>query len=178
MQPESSCGRCVHNLLLLGPPGVEKSMLARRITTILPTMTLAEALDTTHIHRVAGRTGDRTALVIASPPSVQIDARCSGSHISPSRECLRAFTLMLPPVQPSPVCTSTHPLYATSLHTTTIQRNCSRRMDEGVKWNRSCTDAASAEHPRGGSAPSARHHLSDPAREQGMIAGREWGNTD
>ena len=70
MQPESSCGRCVHNLLLLGPPGVEKSMLARRITTILPTMTLAKALDTTRIHRVAGRTGDRTALVIASPPSV------------------------------------------------------------------------------------------------------------
>jgi magnesium chelatase family protein len=45
-------------------------MLARRITTILPTMTLAKALDTTRIHRVAGRTGDRTALVIASPPSV------------------------------------------------------------------------------------------------------------
>jgi predicted ATPase with chaperone activity len=45
-------------------------MLARRITTILPTMTLAKALDTRRIHRVAGRTGDRTALVFASPPSV------------------------------------------------------------------------------------------------------------
>ena len=38
-------------------------MLARRLTTILPAMTLAEALETTRIHRVAGLTGDRTALV-------------------------------------------------------------------------------------------------------------------
>jgi magnesium chelatase family protein len=40
-------------------------MLARRLTTILPAMTLAEALETTRIHRVAGLTGDRTALVTA-----------------------------------------------------------------------------------------------------------------
>jgi predicted ATPase with chaperone activity len=38
-------------------------MLARRRTTILPDMTLAEAIDTTRIHRVAGRTGDSTAMV-------------------------------------------------------------------------------------------------------------------
>ena len=38
-------------------------MLARRLTTILPAMTLAEALETTRIHRVAGLTGARTALV-------------------------------------------------------------------------------------------------------------------
>jgi magnesium chelatase family protein len=38
-------------------------MLARRLTTILPAMMLAEAIDTTRIHRVAGLTGDRTALV-------------------------------------------------------------------------------------------------------------------
>jgi predicted ATPase with chaperone activity len=36
-------------------------MLARRLTTILPAMTLAEAIETTRIHRVAGRTGARTA---------------------------------------------------------------------------------------------------------------------
>jgi predicted ATPase with chaperone activity len=36
-------------------------MLARRLTTILPTMTLAEAIETTRIHRVAGLTGARTA---------------------------------------------------------------------------------------------------------------------
>jgi Magnesium chelatase, subunit ChlI len=42
-------------------------MLARRLTTILPAMRLAEALETTRIHRVAGRTGDRTALVTTRP---------------------------------------------------------------------------------------------------------------
>jgi Magnesium chelatase, subunit ChlI len=52
---------------MLGPPGAGKSMLARRLTTILPDMTLAEALETTRIHRVAGLTGDRTALVTTRP---------------------------------------------------------------------------------------------------------------
>ena len=42
---------------MLGPPGAGESMLARRLTTILPAMTLAEALETTSIHRVAGLTG-------------------------------------------------------------------------------------------------------------------------
>ena len=42
-------------------------MLARRLTTILPAMTLAEALETTRIHRVAGLTGARTTLVTARP---------------------------------------------------------------------------------------------------------------
>jgi magnesium chelatase family protein len=43
------------------------SMLARRLTTILPAMTLAEAIETTRIHRVAGLTGDRTAFVTTRP---------------------------------------------------------------------------------------------------------------
>jgi magnesium chelatase family protein len=42
-------------------------MLARRLTTILPAMTLAEAIETTCIHRVAGLTGARTALVTTRP---------------------------------------------------------------------------------------------------------------
>ena len=42
-------------------------MLARRLTTILPAMTLTEAIDTTRIHRVAGLTGDRTAWVTTRP---------------------------------------------------------------------------------------------------------------
>jgi magnesium chelatase family protein len=42
-------------------------MLARRLSTILPAMSLAEALETTRIHRVAGLTGDRTALVTTRP---------------------------------------------------------------------------------------------------------------
>jgi magnesium chelatase family protein len=61
------CGRSNHNLLMLGPPGVGKSMLARRLTTILPAMTLAEAIETTRIHSVAGLTGDGTALVTTRP---------------------------------------------------------------------------------------------------------------
>jgi len=42
-------------------------VLARRLTTILPAMTLAEALETTRIHRVAGLTGGRTAFVTTRP---------------------------------------------------------------------------------------------------------------
>ena len=42
-------------------------MLARRLTTILPAMTLAEAIETTRIHRVAGLTGDRAGLVTTRP---------------------------------------------------------------------------------------------------------------
>ncbi|HSF30601.1 MAG TPA: ATP-binding protein [Candidatus Tectomicrobia bacterium] len=52
---------------LLGPHEVSQSMLARRLTTILPEMTLAQAIETTRIHPVAGRTGDRTAVVTTRP---------------------------------------------------------------------------------------------------------------
>ena len=51
----------------LVPPGAGQSMLARRLTTILPAMTPAEVIETTQIHRVAGLTGDRTALVTTRP---------------------------------------------------------------------------------------------------------------
>jgi Magnesium chelatase, subunit ChlI len=54
-------------LRLLGPPAAGTSRLARRLTTILPEMTLAEALDTTRIHSVAGLTGGRTTFVTKGP---------------------------------------------------------------------------------------------------------------
>jgi magnesium chelatase family protein len=62
-----SCGRSDHDVLMLGPPGAGTSRLARRLTTILPEMTLAEAIETTRIHNVAGLTGDRTAVVTTRP---------------------------------------------------------------------------------------------------------------
>jgi magnesium chelatase family protein len=49
------------------PPGAGKSRLARQLTTILPAITLAEALETTRIHRVAGLTGGCTSLVMIRP---------------------------------------------------------------------------------------------------------------
>jgi hypothetical protein len=49
------------------PRGPGKSMLARRLTMILPEMTLAEASETTRIYSVAGLTGDRTVLVTSRP---------------------------------------------------------------------------------------------------------------
>jgi magnesium chelatase family protein len=67
MQSGIGCRRSDHNLLMLGSPGAGKSMLARRLTTLLPAMTLPEAIETTRIHSVAGRTGDRTAFVTTRP---------------------------------------------------------------------------------------------------------------
>lgn len=56
-----------HNLIFIGPPGSGKTMLARRLPTILPAMTLEEATITTRIHSVAGRLPQGRALLFERP---------------------------------------------------------------------------------------------------------------
>lgn len=56
-----------HNVILIGPPGSGKSMLAKRFPTILPPMTIDESLETTKIHSVAGKTGKEIGLITQRP---------------------------------------------------------------------------------------------------------------
>lgn len=78
-----------HNVLMIGPPGAGKSMLAKRMPTITPPMTLAEALETTKIHSVAGKLGENhsggllTARPFRAPHHITSEVALVGGSVPP-----------------------------------------------------------------------------------------------
>lgn len=74
-----------HNIIMVGPPGSGKSMMAKRLPGILPPLSLAESLETTQIHSVAGKIGRDVSLISQRPfraphHTISQVALCGGGH--------------------------------------------------------------------------------------------------